>query len=31
VKVEPIEAKQLARDENDRILVWAVPAATTVP
>ena len=31
VKVELIEAKQLARDENGRILVWAAPAATTVP
>ena len=29
VKVELIEAKQLARDENGRILVWAAPAATT--
>src|SRR6266511_6301918 len=31
VKVELIEAKQLARDENGRILVWAEQAATTVP
>src|SRR5919108_1209724 len=31
VKVELIEAKQLARDENGRILVWAAPAATTAP
>src|ERR671937_754369 len=31
VKVELIEAKQLARDENGRILVWVAPAATTVP
>src|SRR5262245_604151 len=31
VKVELIEAKQLARDENGRILVWAVQAATTAP
>src|SRR5262245_7628214 len=29
VKVELIEAKQLARDENGRILVWAEQAATT--
>ena len=29
VKVELIEAKQLARDENGRILVWAAQAATT--
>jgi hypothetical protein len=29
VKVELIEAKQLARDENGRILVWAEKAATT--
>jgi TOMM system kinase/cyclase fusion protein len=31
VKVELIEAKQLARDENGRILVWAAQAATTAP
>jgi class 3 adenylate cyclase len=31
VKVELIEAKQLARDENGRILVWAEQAATTAP
>jgi predicted ATPase/class 3 adenylate cyclase len=31
VKVELIEAKQLARDENGRILVWTEKAATTVP
>jgi len=31
VKVELIEAKQLARDENGRILVWAKQAATTAP
>jgi class 3 adenylate cyclase/predicted ATPase len=31
VKVELIEAKQLARDENGRILVWAAQAATMVP
>src|SRR5215471_9636418 len=31
LKVELIEAKQLARDENGRILVWAVQAATTAP
>src|SRR5439155_25677928 len=31
VKVELIEAKQLARDENGRILVWAEQAATTTP
>src|SRR5262245_17039746 len=31
VKVELIEAKQLASDENGRILVWAGKAATTVP
>jgi class 3 adenylate cyclase/predicted ATPase len=29
VKVELIEAKQLARDENGRILVWAEQTATT--
>ena len=29
VKVELIEAKQLARDENGRILVWVEQAATT--
>src|SRR5215467_10464196 len=29
VKVELIEAKQLARDENGRILVWAAQATTT--
>jgi class 3 adenylate cyclase/predicted ATPase len=31
VKVELIEAKQLAHDENGRILVWAERAATMVP
>jgi class 3 adenylate cyclase/predicted ATPase len=31
LKVELIEAKQLASDENDRILVWAPQAAPTVP
>jgi hypothetical protein len=31
VKVELIEAKQLASDENGRILVWAEKAATTAP
>jgi predicted ATPase/class 3 adenylate cyclase len=31
LKVELIEAKQLARDENGRILVWAEQAATTAP
>jgi TOMM system kinase/cyclase fusion protein len=31
VKVELIEAKQLARDENGRILVWAEQATTTPP
>src|SRR5215831_3687392 len=31
VKVELIEAKQLARDENGRILVWAEQAVTTAP
>jgi len=31
VKVELIEAKQLARDENGRILVWAEQATTTAP
>src|SRR5262247_2074778 len=31
VKVELIEAKQLASDENGRILVWAEQAATTAP
>jgi class 3 adenylate cyclase/predicted ATPase len=31
VKVELIEAKQLARDENGRILVWVEQAATTAP
>jgi TOMM system kinase/cyclase fusion protein len=31
VKVELIEAKQLARDENGRILVWAEQADTTAP
>jgi class 3 adenylate cyclase len=31
VKIELIEAKQLARDENGRILVWAAPAVTAVP
>jgi class 3 adenylate cyclase len=31
VKVELIEAKQLARDENGRILVWAEQAAATAP
>jgi class 3 adenylate cyclase len=31
VKTELIEAKQLARDENGRILVWAEKAATTAP
>jgi class 3 adenylate cyclase len=31
VKVELIEAKQLARDENGRILVWAEQTATTAP
>jgi class 3 adenylate cyclase len=31
VKVELIEAKQLASDENGRILVWAEKAAITVP
>src|SRR6266571_3275432 len=31
VKVELIEAKQLASDENGRILVWAERAATTAP
>jgi predicted ATPase/class 3 adenylate cyclase len=31
VKVELIEAKQLARDENGRILVWAERAATAAP
>jgi class 3 adenylate cyclase len=31
VKVELIEAKQLARDDNGRILVWAEQAATTAP
>ncbi|HEY7491588.1 MAG TPA: hypothetical protein VIH59_10830 [Candidatus Tectomicrobia bacterium] len=29
LKVELIEAKQLARDENGRILVWAGNATTT--
>src|ERR671922_602660 len=29
LKVELIEAKQLARDENGRILVWAEQTATT--
>jgi class 3 adenylate cyclase len=31
VKVELIEAKQLARDENGRILVWVEQTATTAP
>ena len=31
LKVELIEAKQLASDENGRILVWAERAATTAP
>lgn len=31
VKIELIEAKQLASDENGRILVWAAQAATTAP
>ena len=31
VKVELIEAKQLARDENGRILVWAEQETTTAP
>jgi class 3 adenylate cyclase/predicted ATPase len=31
VKIELIEAKQLAHDENGRILVWAEQAATTAP
>jgi class 3 adenylate cyclase/predicted ATPase len=31
VKIELIEAKQLARDENGRILVWVPQAATTAP
>jgi class 3 adenylate cyclase/predicted ATPase len=31
VKVELIEAKQLAKDENGRILVWAEQAATIAP
>jgi predicted ATPase/class 3 adenylate cyclase len=31
VKVELIEAKQLARDENDRILVWVEQAAPPTP
>ncbi|HEY7496366.1 MAG TPA: adenylate/guanylate cyclase domain-containing protein, partial [Candidatus Tectomicrobia bacterium] len=31
VKVELIEAKQLARDENGRILVWEAQVATTEP
>ena len=29
LKVELIEAKQLARDENDRILVWTGDTITT--
>jgi len=31
VRVELIEAKQLARDENGRILVWAEKTAATAP
>src|SRR5262249_28502683 len=31
VKIELIEAKQLASDENGRILVWAEQDATTAP
>src|SRR5262247_2699917 len=31
VKIELIEAKQLAGDENGRVLVWAPQAATPAP